>query len=468
MTESANKKLQDALISYIYKIGEEYPYTRLICPKKLKLQKRLIKEAIDSGADIATVMNNSYSIKLETLNENKELLLHHPNKFLIVLSKVIAYNEAQVDESIVLSLYESILTAGADVNFNYDGDTALYILFNSENQVNSSIMEYLINQGARCISSLKEEVFYNFNYKLWSPRFILDKKYKHLTAEVQTELKIPHFIHHIWLTHRDNPREIREQDYQNSLATLEIFKHSTIEWNHIVWTNDKSLIPQTIQKYSGTKIEVRSINNYTHELKFLSLINILIEKHQWGKSTDILRYSIVEHFGGVYADLNFIFHRDISEECYKYNFFIMSSSGTYLENYFFAATASHPIINKSLMLAYRNIVMPPKYISSIANQDDSIVTDIATASTLTWAYYQEANKLNNTDVAYPSLRSWPPSEPRYSSCKENNIHELNEWLDNYDNLEICAVDKSYVVGHDPGFGGHTWLNNQQEDSYQGY
>ena len=73
----------------------------------------------------------------------------------------------------------------------------------------------------------------------------------------------------------------------------------------------------------------------------------LIEQEDWGMASDLLRYDIVYYMGGVYADVNFVFTRDVEPEIYKYDFFNHSVYGFYMENSFFGAKANHPILGET-------------------------------------------------------------------------------------------------------------------------
>ncbi len=133
----------------------------------------------------------------------------------------------------------------------------------------------------------------------------------------------------------------------------------------------------------------------------------MISKPKWGMASDTLRYSLIEQFGGVYADLNFIFHRDVTDETYKYDFFSKAQSGGYFfDNYFFAAARHHPVIKSTVELVYRNLVHPPKYIADFSNQKSNHITDLATAYPLHIAYYKNAHKDGNIDVIYPGKTEW--------------------------------------------------------------
>lgn len=154
---------------------------------------------------------------------------------------------------------------------------------------------------------------------------------------------IPNTLHHIWLTHPDKPREILSGDIRTVLMNKELFSKDPVKWRHIVWTNDKTLIPSSIKKLEENGIEVISIQDYRDDIALYDLIENLIDVQLFGAASDILRYSILNYAGGVYADLNFKFNRGIYETLRKYDFLLQDT-----RNNFFASKPSHVILQKTL------------------------------------------------------------------------------------------------------------------------
>jgi hypothetical protein len=169
-------------------------------------------------------------------------------------------------------------------------------------------------------------------------------------------------------------------------------------------------------------------------------------------ASDTLRYSLVEKFGGVYADLNFIFNRDITDEAHKYNFFTQAYKEHYIDNFFFGASAHHPVVAKMVALVERNLVTPPNYLSSI-NQDSRVLTDMGTANPTFLAYYKEANKNGNIDVVYPKNYEQINTDLAQDKCPEQQIY--SDFLKYIHDHEICGAE-IFNIGHD-STDGQTWL-----------
>lgn len=444
-------------------------------PEKVKIQAELIGIALDQGADINDVIEKAIFglyIPLNNVLALKEIFFEE------VKAHITADNFMQLaitaitssDEELLLKhkLIEFGLGIGADVNYNANGETFLDMLQAPE------LIELLKSHGAKCSGGRLKEIYEGgISGVLLKPSIIIEQKYKNLGAVKADDPKVPHTVFHIWLTHPSAPREIRSQDIANVLETRKLFAGSAESWEHIVWTNNKSLIPESTKKLEEGGINVASIYDYQQHLKLFGLIEGLIEKKKWGMASDTLRYSIVEYFGGVYADLNFIFSRDVVDETYKYNFFTMSFGGVYIDNFFFGASAQYPVVERILYLVERNIMTPPSYLGNIKNQNAMVITDMGTANPTYLAYYKEANTNGNVDVVYPIIprglldKSAVQEFPEMAfeawgregwailiqKCPEMALTlELDEYMGSH---EICG-SISHGIGYDSS-DGLTWL-----------
>lgn len=270
-----------------------------------------------------------------------------------------------------------------------------------DNKKIDELLEFAFKNGGKIESKALDEMLENKMHEfLFSPNKIITQKYKNLDAVRADEAKIPYLMHHIWLTHPNKPQEIRLQDLENAIKTKDTFAKADVKWTHIVWTNDKKLIPESVKALEANAIEVRSIYDYQEDLSLFNLIEGMIADSKWGMASDTLRYVLIENFGGVYTDINFIFNREVTDEAHKYNFFTKTYESYYVDNFYFGASQHHPVVQKIIELVERNMVNPPKYLASI-NRDSNKFTDMGTANPTYIAYYLEANKNGNIDVVYP-------------------------------------------------------------------
>lgn len=315
-----------------------------------------------------------------------------------------------------------------------------------------------------------------------NPQMILDQKYKNLSAERSDVAKVPYIVHHIWLTHPADPKEIRPQDLAIVIANRRTFGLSAVEWRHIVWTNDKSLIPESVKKLEAEGIEVRSIYDYKEEIRLWGIIEDSIDKKRWGMASDALRYSIVYLFGGFYSDLNFTFSRDFTEEAHRYNFMGLSFNLYEILPYMFMASERHPVLEKVIEIIDRNFKNPPEYIKTLDReyQDGSLVvhqTLLKVTNAIHLGYYNCANMGGNVDIVYPmrkiafidddrpspSINDFEDDDEKKPSiaftflmkeqCKDHwAVSEAGKYISSN---EICGIDRD-EEGSDSDDGG-TWL-----------
>lgn len=268
--------------------------------------------------------------------------------------------------------------------------------------------------------------------------------YKNLIAVEANTPKIPEEIIYVWLTSENKPREISEKNINNVIRTKNIMQN----WNFTLWTNDKALIPKSIEKLEANGIRVRTIAEIAPNLRLHKEIMQLLKKDYLGPAIDILKYSLVNALGGVCVDLNFIFEKPINKEVYKYDFF-MPDCGFPVENSCLAARSNHPILNTLLNyledVFYDPLPCMAKIMLTI-NQHN--MADFLTWRPLTWAYIKSAHSNGNIDVIIPKMRvlieesgeSGITSEVNSFTCivkKGKDGCVTFYWLDNTNNsLEI--------------------------------
>lgn len=77
--------------------------------------------------------------------------------------------------------------------------------------------------------------------------------------------KIPLKSHRIWVTDPENPRELVDvfvdpKIVQEFLDTLEVLNAAGPEkWEHYLWTNDKTLIPRSVEWVTKAGIVVKEL-----------------------------------------------------------------------------------------------------------------------------------------------------------------------------------------------------------------
>ena len=421
--------------------------------------------------------------------------LYDPNSFLALVLDV----HGVIDSSDLLfkqkELVQLALENGADPNYA--------IKLGKHSRCSSEIMELLFNNNYKKINPdvfchylwVVGRSYYDLNelsQLLDNPYLVLDKKYKNLNAKPAATPKIPRIIHHIWLTNTRQKKDISESAIENICKTRDLFFRSkgsflpkAKQWEHIVWVNDKALIPETVKKLEEKNIQVREISEIEDHLKLGKKVRDLIKDGSWGMASDTLRYDLVNYLGGVYADVNFVFKRNIEDEIYKYDFFVqfdpVAGGEGYptFENNFFGSKADHPILIEALNLVDRNFKNPPEYITILGQKQSNniwAVTSRTTYQPFYTAYYKMANA-GTIDVAYPSyydyysrdtskaynndtvfVNSVAPDEGlkgqvEYATCGNNANIVVNRFRKYIQNNEICGMEH-HNIGEDGK--GLTW------------
>lgn len=163
---------------------------------------------------------------------------------------------------------------------------------------------------------------------------------------------IEKITHSLWISSHKNAKEIPEHNFNNLVEQLSKISNNASEFKHILWCNDKKIIPDTIKKLESLdniNIEIREISELYQELKSLDNVLYTIEEELYGIAIDTLKYKIIETHGGILFDLNYKFHTNNLEQFLeKYNFFVdgaaMNEVDATIENYVLAANKNHPIL----------------------------------------------------------------------------------------------------------------------------
>lgn len=342
----------------------------------------LIKFAVDKGAGASKIIElSSHSNGLQKLSMYKEFVTEeNATQFLESVMGVNVYDYrtdgSHLNPGKVALQYELVqlsLDKGADPNtgiYWYQPPVTPLELAKS-----AELIQLLRSHGARC----KEDVEHMSLNNLDAPK-----------AE---ENKIPYLMHQIWLTHPSSPREMFDNDIELILENKELLAQDNHDWNYIIWVNDKSIIPNSVNTLEEHGIEVREIADYQEAISSYEQILSMIEEKAWGLASDILRYEFIKHFGGVYADVNFKFDRSVEDELYKYDYFSISQG-----NAFFAAKPEHPIMLRVLDVVKNKLENHVPHPLDSGNFPGALATS--------WAAFfvglvQGANRDGNIDMTYP-------------------------------------------------------------------
>lgn len=315
----------------------------------------------------------------------------------------------------------------AIVNEGIAFPVVIELLFNNEyKKVDTNIFCHYLNEKLPLLKMLGNE-----NRLSVDPATLIDLKYRHLNNTVIASLpRIPRIFHHIWVTNERVKREIPDTDIQYMLNSYKIISEGDRSWEHIVWTNNKSLIPVSIAKLEANGVKVRELSELKNELKMAKKIDDLIEKDLFGMAFDAARLDVIRCCGGVISDMNYEFYRGLKSDIHRYDFFANSHLQT-VRFQAFGAIPHHPILEAAVDLMNSNYHDQAK-IAALLNvsENSKRLTYVITGGQLTAVYYKQANRYGTVDVLYP----------------ENGDYLDSIKKDNEEQRKLLAVYKRYLGG----------------------
>ena len=204
-------------------------------------------------------------------------------------------------------------------------------------------------------------------------------------------MKIPKIIHFIWIGNKPLP--------ENHKAYIETWRTNFPDWEIKIWDNDK--------------INKKYYDFITNDSLYTSL-------KAYSCKTNLLRYKIIEEYGGIYADTDFEVLKDFRSELENLDFFIGMmheyEKSKIMANGLFGAVPNHRIL--------KDIV---KNIEKFAKKRK---IEIFKTGPSAMTYFVRKNKLNDNEkifeVKYFYPYSWKEKFPGYDSpsMKEAYVHHL--------------------------------------------
>lgn len=174
--------------------------------------------------------------------------------------------------------------------------------------------------------------------------------------------KIPNILHVIWVGDVTPPNYF----YEN----LASWKQFMPDWEFKVWTNEE-------------------IKADIIDLSYLELLN---KTRNGAQKTDLLRYYVVNKFGGYYVDADIKPERSLLELNAENNDFVichdLEITWEYIMCAFFAATANNPILQYAIEQMY-NV--------DYSNKEQHLTTG---PGALGRAYFAEKQKVNSLILPY--------------------------------------------------------------------
>jgi mannosyltransferase OCH1-like enzyme len=186
---------------------------------------------------------------------------------------------------------------------------------------------------------------------------------------VESDLNIPQISHYAWVTSHTLPEEIRTANFWKNNKALIKKVNLLPAYQHIMWVNDKNLIPKSIaDRLSQENVELRSLeelllevnkNNEDKDLEFIiSSIQVASEIGFFAIGSNLLRYLATKLYGGIYSDGDYFIYKDPAPLLSNYDAIVGYEASFFTSSFngFYAVKPNHKIILKILELTERNLM----------------------------------------------------------------------------------------------------------------
>ncbi len=318
-----------------------------------------------------------------------------------------------------------------------------------------SILEILLQAGdhrpkiVNCYHKLDEEIFTQerIDYKSVDQALMVDSANKtvHIKDYLSEKAKIPLSVHQMYFTSKASPGQIDELSLGKIIASADRLHKVDQHWEFHFWTNNPSVIQQSIKDIPNLTIrmidELQGHKLYQEVVDSLKLAESQNDKTMFVRASDIVRYIVLQKFGGIYYDLDYeIYNAEKLLNLLK-SFELLVGKETEEEDVsaigsaFMASVPEHPVMNAVLGLVKRNLNQEdhfyiPKYLNHGCTKWSE--TWFATSpAVFTMAVYKAANT-SNLDYIAPSkvffnfayARSHAPSSRCYDP--KNIVDHLDE------------------------------------------
>ena len=245
-----------------------------------------------------------------------------------------------------------------------------------------------------------------------------------------SKLRIPAITHHIYFTPENSSKQLNDFYNETMKATFSRLNNLNTEWNHYIWTNNPKIFPEDLKQIKGVKI--KSINELSDHILYNDLVEAIKkgkkQKAYYSQASDILRFSLLQKFGGIYSDMDYEFYNAKALYELMQNFDFIGGRETakdisFYGSAFLAAKANHPILNEIVKKHYRNShnKIVPEYIKYPCRITDLIYFNAPPL--VTTSYFHKSNIEGNNDIILPSWIIFNASFARFKnkSCSYENI-----------------------------------------------
>jgi hypothetical protein len=248
-----------------------------------------------------------------------------------------------------------------------------------------------------------------------------------LPANQESKYLIPPITHRIWLTDRDQPKEVPADKLEHYLASLQHFKDPASR--HMFWCFNPDDIPETVKILRTFKppVEIHTIDEVAENFKCAPLINKLLRDKLFGFASNIIRKEVLFQLGGVYNDIALRQKCDIAPVLKQMRHIFYLNEGGCVDVCFMAFEKESEFLRRDLLLIGSlselakkikfsiNLLYPQNWTTSSAL--------ITTGTSKQWegVYYMRQNR----EFTYHGMRLWN-STPQYKILEQRPNYFFEE------------------------------------------
>lgn len=190
----------------------------------------------------------------------------------------------------------------------------------------------------------------------------------------------------------------------------------------------RNLLPKAAQYLEkNSTIKILEFKSFINSFTLKDEINLAIEEKKFGKAADLLRFEVINTFGGGYLDIDLQTFHSLKLLFHKYDFLsVIEPMSSWISNAFFAAKPNHPILNECIRLIKRNC-NPKTQLPYINKSSGPFSTIVLTGpSIFSTAVYNDANTDNLRNLVAPPTYFCPRKTGKYP---ELEIAQANDPAD---------------------------------------
>jgi mannosyltransferase OCH1-like enzyme len=317
----------------------------------------------------------------------------------------------------------------------------------------------------RCYQPMQDfkEVFLQegFDYKALDEQVTADGLVKLAHMKNSLDYKIPTITHHIYFT--SNSKILNDFYLEKMKANFSKLNAVSGNWQHYIWTNKQEIFLDELRDIPG--VMVREVLELKEHILYPSVLEALnkgqVSRAYFAEASDILRFILVQKFGGVYHDMDYeIYNAEALSNMMKNFDFIggreLYKEESYYGSAFFAAKANHPVLNDVVEKKHRNsmIMNAPNYIKYPCYSNDLVYFN--SPPLLTLAYFNKNNIEGNEDIILPAWMVFNVDFARYKNktCHYSLITR-DEFKRNNKNLSALVA----------GYTNHLTIIDNAENIY---